>query len=179
MGVGQSEAGIVELVDTLVFVAQPAAGDLIQFMKAGILEWPDIFFVNKSDLGEAPRRTAAELMAGLELGLRRDPDYKSPVLCGSARDNVGILGVDGLIEAIDAHQAYLKSTGQAERRKREGRVARVRTLMTAKFGRFGIDQLTGPNAVEAYVLANPTSSVDRIADQLGRIVMAAIRSEPN
>ena len=43
VGIGQSEAEVIHLVDSLVFVAQPAAGDLIQFMKAGILEWPDIF----------------------------------------------------------------------------------------------------------------------------------------
>ena len=60
VGVGQSEAEVVDLVDTLIFDAQPAAGVLIQFMKAGILEWPDIFFVNKSDLGELAPRTAGE-----------------------------------------------------------------------------------------------------------------------
>ncbi|MHA7839784.1 MAG: ArgK/MeaB family GTPase, partial [bacterium] len=96
VGVGQSESEVTCLVDSLVFVAQPASGDLIQFMKAGILEWPDIFFVNKADLGDAAERTVAELRAGLELGMRRDATRMAPVLCGSARDGIGI---DELIAA--------------------------------------------------------------------------------
>jgi putative protein kinase ArgK-like GTPase of G3E family len=34
-------------------------------MKAGILEHPDVFAVNKSDLGAAAERTASELASGL------------------------------------------------------------------------------------------------------------------
>lgn len=173
VGVGQSEAGVIDLVDSLIFVAQPAAGDLIQFMKAGILEWPDIFFVNKSDIGEAARRTSAELVAGLELGNQRDPEYKSPVLCGSARDGVGI---DGLIEAIDAHQQYLKASGQSGIRRISGRVARVRSILSTHYGRYGLEQLTGPAAVEAYVRARPEASVERLADDLGRKIEAALAS---
>ena len=35
VGVGQSEGDVAHQVDTTVFVAQPGAGDLLQFMKAG------------------------------------------------------------------------------------------------------------------------------------------------
>ncbi len=174
VGVGQSEAGVIDIVDSLVFVAQPAAGDLIQFMKAGILEWPDIFFVNKSDLGEAARRTSAELSAGLELGNRRDPDYAPQVLCGSARDG---LGINELIEAIDAHQQYLKSSGQGEQRLAAGRVARVQTILLTRYGRYGRQQLTGPLAIEEYVRTRPDSSVERLADDLGRQVEASLGTQ--
>lgn len=163
VGVGQSEAEVIDLVDTLVFVAQPAAGDLIQFMKAGILEWPDIFFVNKSDLGEIARQTATELQAGLELGSRRDPEYRPPVICGSARDG---LGIDALIEAIDSHQQYLKDSGQGRIRRHAGRVARVRNAISTRYGRYGLDRLTGPLAIEAFVDSNPECSVERLVDDL-------------
>jgi len=176
VGVGQSEAGVIDVVDSLVFVAQPAAGDLIQFMKAGILEWPDIFFVNKSDLGEAARRTSAELQAGLELGNRRDPDHAPQVLCGSARDG---LGIDDLIEAIDAHQQYLKSSGQGEIRQAAGRVARVHSILSTRYGRYGLQRLTGPLALEAYVRARPNASVERLADELGREVEASLGTKVN
>ena len=46
VGVGQSESEIAALVDTLVYVSTPETGDLLQFMKAGILEFPDIFVIN-------------------------------------------------------------------------------------------------------------------------------------
>jgi LAO/AO transport system kinase len=164
VGVGQSEAEIIDLVDTLIFVAQPAAGDLIQFMKAGILEWPDIFFVNKSDLGEPARRTAAELLAGLELGTRRDEGTRPPVLCGSARDG---LGIDALIQAIDAHQHDLDSSGQGAIRRMAGRLARVRSAISTRYGSFGLDRLVGPLSVETYVGARADLSVERLVSDLG------------
>ena len=173
VGVGQSEAEVIDVVDTLVFVAQPAAGDLIQFMKAGILEWPDIFFVNKSDLGDAARRTSTELLAGLELGSRRDAEYRPPVLCGSARDG---LEIAALIEAIDSHQQYLKSSGQGEIRRQAGRVARIGNAISTRYGRFGLDRLTGPLAIATFVGARPNSSVERLVDDLSVEVEKAFGS---
>jgi LAO/AO transport system kinase len=171
VGVGQSEAEVIDLVDSLIFVAQPAAGDLIQFMKAGILEWPDIFFVNKADLGDAARRTAAELLAGLELGNRRDADRQPPVLCGSATDG---LGIDALIEAIDSHQAYLKSSGQGEKRRQAGRIARVRSAIAARYGRYGLDQLKGPLAIETFAGKRSEQSIARLSAELGGEVERAL-----
>ena len=174
VGVGQSEAGVIDIVDSLIFVAQPAAGDLIQFMKAGILEWPDIFFVNKSDLGDAARRTSAELKAGLELGGRRDPDHTPKVLCGSARD---ALGIDELIEAIDEHQQYLHSSGQGDIRRASGRAARVRNTLLTRYGRYGLEQLDGPFEVGTYVGEKSHSSVERLADELGLQIMKRLGSD--
>lgn len=173
VGVGQSEAQVIDLVDTLVFVAQPAAGDLIQFMKAGILEWPDVFFVNKSDLGALATRTAAELRSGIDLGSRRDPEYEPVVLCGSAREGVGI---DDLIDAIDAHQLYLQNSKQGKIRRRTGRIARVRSALATRYGRFGLARLTEDGAIERFVEAAPDRSVDRLTDELGKRIEDAMAS---
>jgi len=167
VGVGQSEAGVIDLVDSLVFVVQPAAGDLIQFMKAGILEWPDVFFVNKADLGKLATRSAAELRAGLDLGHRRDLNRLPPVLCGSARDNVGI---DELIEAIDEHEAYLKSTDQGEIRRAEGRIARIEQALRARYGQFGIDRLGEEAARKAAFEELKDVSALRAIAELGRMI---------
>lgn len=171
VGVGQSEAEVTDLVDTLIFVAQPAAGDLIQFMKAGILEWPDLFFVNKADLGEEATRTATELRAGLDLGGRGEDGERPPVLSGSARDDVGI---DALIDAIDVHQAKIAASGERSDRRRAGRRARVRTAIDARYGRFGTQQLGGPAKVEAFVDARPELSVSRIVSELGETIEKAV-----
>ena len=56
VGVGQSEIDIVNIVDVVVMVMTPAAGDEIQILKAGIVEIADIFTVNKSDLGGADKK---------------------------------------------------------------------------------------------------------------------------
>ena len=85
VGVGQSETEIAEIADTVVFAVQPGSGDSLQFMKAGIVEIPDIALVTKADLGgdrrarqARPRRCArarcrrqAELAAAGPAGLGR------------------------------------------------------------------------------------------------------------
>ncbi|MCA9502711.1 MAG: methylmalonyl Co-A mutase-associated GTPase MeaB [Myxococcota bacterium] len=172
VGVGQSESEVTDLVDTLVFVAQPAAGDLIQFMKAGILEWPDVFFVNKSDLGELATRTAAELRAGLELGARRDATHRPPVLCGSGRDGIGI---EALVDAIDAHRDHLARSGEGEARRRASRVARVRRAIATEYGRQGLRMLQGELAPETFVAARDATSVARLVDALRSEIEVALR----
>ncbi len=169
VGVGQSEAQVIDLVDSLIFVAQPAAGDLIQFMKAGILEWPDIFFVNKSDIGAAATRTATELKAGLELSNRRDRDYAPPVLCGSARDG---LGIGELVDALDQHHTYLESSGVLVQRREDGRIARVRNALLTRYGRFGLGMLSGDSEVECFVGEQQDLSVNRIVAKLSAVVEA-------
>jgi LAO/AO transport system kinase len=49
VGVGQSEVDIAGLADITIVVLVPEAGDVIQTMKAGLMEVADIFVVNKYD----------------------------------------------------------------------------------------------------------------------------------
>ena len=58
VGVGQSETDVEHVVDTVVFVVQPGSGDALQFLKAGIMEIPDVLVVNKADMGETAARDA-------------------------------------------------------------------------------------------------------------------------
>ena len=53
VGVGQSEIEIAGLADITIVVLVPEGGDVIQTMKAGIMEIADIFVVNKSDRPDA------------------------------------------------------------------------------------------------------------------------------
>jgi LAO/AO transport system kinase len=171
VGVGQSEASIADFVDTLVFVAQPAAGDLIQFMKAGLLELPDLFFVNKADLEGLATRTAAELRAGLELG--RGDDEIPPVLTGSARDG---LGIDALVAALDAHAAKLAASGEGPKRRTKGRLARVRSALLQRYGRFGIERLEANGSIDVFVAAHPKRSIEGLIDDLGARFEAGLAS---
>ena len=61
VGVGQSETDVEEVCDTVAVVVQPASGDVLQFLKAGIMEVPDVLVVTKADLGDAARRARADL----------------------------------------------------------------------------------------------------------------------
>ncbi|MEO6831108.1 MAG: methylmalonyl Co-A mutase-associated GTPase MeaB [Chitinophagaceae bacterium] len=53
VGVGQSEVDIAGIADCTVVVLVPEAGDMIQTMKAGLLEIADVLVVNKSDHSDA------------------------------------------------------------------------------------------------------------------------------
>ncbi|MEO8569671.1 MAG: methylmalonyl Co-A mutase-associated GTPase MeaB [Ginsengibacter sp.] len=53
VGVGQSEVDIAALADITVVVLVPESGDIIQTMKAGLMEVADIFVINKYDRPDA------------------------------------------------------------------------------------------------------------------------------
>src|SRR4029079_12642405 len=50
VGVGQSETDVAEVADTVAVIVQPGSGDVLQFLKAGIMEVPDVLVVTKADL---------------------------------------------------------------------------------------------------------------------------------
>lgn len=50
VGVGQAELDVIGCSDLVVLVLQPGTGDVIQALKAGIIEAADLVLVNKSDL---------------------------------------------------------------------------------------------------------------------------------
>ena len=125
------------LADTIVYVAQPGAGDTLQFMKAGLLEHPDLFVVNKADTGPAAERTASELRAGLSMAASAGA-WKAPVLLASARDGEGITEI---LETLEAHRSFLVRTGELERRRTRGLETAVRDALVARYGAYGLEHL--------------------------------------
>src|SRR5919199_3170027 len=74
VGVGQSETEGAEVADTVAVVVQPGSGDILQFLKAGIMEIPDVLVVTKADLGAVAMRARRDLHAALRsLGARATP----------------------------------------------------------------------------------------------------------
>ena len=68
VGVGQSETDVEEVSDQVAVVVQPGSGDVVQFLKAGIMEVPDVLVVTKADLGEvavSAKRDLAQALAAL------------------------------------------------------------------------------------------------------------------
>ena len=121
VGVGQDEVDVMRLAHTVLVVSVPGLGDDVQALKAGILEIADLHVVNKSDR-EGADRTVAELRAMLTLLPTVDGIWVPPVLPASAaRDE----GIEPIAEALDAHMAYLKTSGELERRRRRIVTARV------------------------------------------------------
>jgi len=95
VGIGQSELEIQHVADRTYLVLQPMAGDQIQFMKAGIMEIPDVFVLNKADEARAAHRSLHALKASLAFA--RPGEEEIPVLKTSALTGEG---VDELAEDI-------------------------------------------------------------------------------
>ena len=64
VGVGQSETDVADAADTVAVVLQPASGDVLQFLKAGIMEVPDVLVLTKTDLGAAAVRAMSRPAGG-------------------------------------------------------------------------------------------------------------------
>ena len=103
VGVGQVEYAVRDMVDTMLLVLSPGAGDQIQAMKSGIVETPDIFVINKADLAGADQ-VGAEIKAILHLRPARPGGWRPVVIKVSAERATGL---DDLDAAISAHQAWL------------------------------------------------------------------------
>jgi len=112
VGIGQSEVEIATTADTTIVVVSPGWGDAIQVSKAGFLEIADIFVVNKAD-HQGASIAVRDLVAMLELG--PDRGWRSPVIETVATTGAG---VGELWEAVKAHRAFLRSSGQDATRKR-------------------------------------------------------------
>jgi len=173
VGVGQSESEIMNLVHTLSFVAQPGAGDSVQFMKAGLLEMPDIFIVNKADLGPAAERSRSELQGGLGLSEAREGAWTPPILLASARDSEGI---GAIVDAIFAHRQYLEESQTLAARLERGRLAWLLTSLRDRYGSHGLDAIGGAEAVRAKFEAEPDLRLPQAIGDFSQAIEAAIRA---
>ncbi len=139
VGVGQREVDVSKLSDTTVFVAQPASGDSIQFLKAGIMEVPHVLVVNKSDMGAPARRTLAELKT--TLGQRTDLDgWQVPAVAVSA---TSLTGIEELVDTIEGHRVWLAERGLLAARRKRFQAEWILKRLREDFGRFGLDRLGG------------------------------------
>lgn len=178
-GVGQSETDVEHVVDTVCLVIQPGSGDVLQFIKAGIMEIPDVIVVNKGDHGKLAQRAAADLRGALErlrsAGMGGEAAvWTLPVLVTSARDSHGI---DALVDTFEAHLAAVSGEAQKARRK-HGSVAWALSLFARRFGEHGVSTLGGREALREKAesaLAQGMTPVGA-AEQLGTLYLAAIKA---
>jgi LAO/AO transport system kinase len=124
VGIGQLELDIVSAVDTLIMVTLPNAGDMVQAMKAGVMEVGDIFVVNKSDLADAALMKA-DIEAVLRMQGARDP-WQPPVELIQARSGAG---VDTVFAQIQAHRSYLMANGRIAEKRKEWIAGRVHKIV--------------------------------------------------
>ena len=138
VGVGQSETDVEDVCDTVAVVVQPASGDVLQFLKAGIMEVPDLLVVTKADLGDVATRSRRDLGQALKAVGSADV----PVLAVSS-----VPPPSGIGELADAFEEHRARTDLIQRRVRARRGAALREF-TAEHGERALRDLGGRRAAE-------------------------------
>jgi LAO/AO transport system kinase len=152
VGVGQSETDVEEVCDTVAVVVQPASGDVLQFLKAGIMEVPDVLVVTKADLGDAARRARADLDQALAaLGSSDVPVVAVSSLAPTS-------GIDELVAALDEHRERIDV---AARRVRARRLSALREF-AAEHGESALRSLGGRR--EAQRLLDSRAAGESVAE---------------
>jgi LAO/AO transport system kinase len=141
VGVGQSETEVADLADSVAVVVQPGSGDVLQFLKAGIMEVPDVLVVTKSDLGQIAKRTQSDLRSALaSLGA-------GGVEVVSVSSVSPPSGIEELVHALDRHRAGLDL---AARRLRARRMHALADFVT-EYGERGLRALGGRRDAEKWL----------------------------
>jgi LAO/AO transport system kinase len=139
VGVGQNEVDIAAMADTTLLVIQPASGDSIQFLKAGIMEIPHLIVVNKEDLGGVAQRTFNELKSALA-DQPQVEGWRRSISSLSARSGKG---VDQLVAELRRHFDWLNDEGGLFQQRRHQGQAYCEKSLLGEFGTFGLDKIGG------------------------------------
>jgi LAO/AO transport system kinase len=118
VGVGQSETAVRSMVDFLLLLLLPGAGDELQGMKRGIVELADLIAINKADgdnlqkvkFAQAAYRQALRLFPPPESGWK--PDV---VTCSSLSGN----GIPQLWKLIADFEKLTRANGSLANNRRE------------------------------------------------------------
>jgi LAO/AO transport system kinase len=137
IGIGQNQVDIAQIVDIVVVVTTPAAGDEIQALKAGVLEIADVLVMNKSDFPGAEQTFShlAELFGATGL-----PLFKTSALNGE--------GIGPLVDELEKRTAELNV--RAKRKEKSLEIFRAQMLalvrdrllarLEAKLDKYEIEQ---------------------------------------
>jgi LAO/AO transport system kinase len=133
VGIGQSEIEIRRLADRVLLVLQPLAGDHVQFLKAGVMEIPDAYVINKCDEEQLARRALGELRSALRsngLGGTKAAE----ILQTSATTGRGVRELADWV-------LHERATGVAPGAAHARDVFYLRKEVAREYGTFGISEL--------------------------------------
>jgi LAO/AO transport system kinase len=141
VGVGQSETEVADAADTTAVVIQPGSGDVLQFLKAGIMEVPDVLVVTKADMGKPAQRAMSDLRSALRsLGARGTQVVAVSSVAPPS-------GIDELLDALEAHRERLDLSA----RRLWARRAHALAEFAAEYGEHGLRSLGGRRQAQAWL----------------------------
>ncbi len=149
VGVGQAETEVADVADTVAVVVQPGSGDVLQFLKSGIMEIPDVLVVTKADLGQIAMRTRRDVSASL----RSLGSSETRVVAVSSLSPPQ--GIDELVAALDEH----RTRADIGERRLLARRANALADFAHEHGERGLRALGGRSAAER-LLAGQAPELD-------------------
>jgi GTPase len=158
VGVGQAEVEIASAADTTVVLVVPGMGDSIQAAKAGVLEVADVLVVNKADRPDV-QSTLRDLRHMVSLS---QAAWQPPIVptVGTTAEGVG-----DLFGALEAHEAWLESSGERSQR----RLARARDEVTALALGTLAGRLTVPDELAARVADGQCDPIEAAEELLASV----------
>lgn len=169
VGAGQADLDIIQLADTIVVVLAPGLGDIVQAIKAGIMEIAHVFAVNKTD-----REGAFLAMKDIEdtLALDSMKDWNVPVV---GTNSLTGDGYEELIDALTRHRDYLVEAGETRKNRVRNTVSmavrmRLDYLMTEEMDSVAekLDSMDLTGDIDPYGIADSMvrEKVRRLAEGL-------------
>jgi LAO/AO transport system kinase len=135
VGIGQSDADVALIADTSLLCVQPGSGDALQFMKAGIMEWPDVIAVTKADTGPMARRARADVEGALGLAAFEGGGPLVHLVSAKTGDGVG-----DLITALTSYTLPSRASQAANL---------LRDAIARRFGTHGLSRLETLKTLES------------------------------
>lgn len=144
VGVGQSETDVADVADTVAVIVQPGSGDVLQFMKSGVMEVPDLLVVTKSDLGAIADRTVRELKSAANVVME-----EAPVIAVSS-----VAPTSGIAELADALAEHRSAIDASASRAAQRRATALLTFIS-EHGERGVRGVGGQRAAAELLHAQP------------------------
>lgn len=130
VGVGQTEVSIMGAADSILVTLVPESGDVVQTLKAGLMEIADLYLVNKSDRSGAGQ-LAASITNTIQLSSPM-PAWIPPVIMTQA--NTG-KGLDEVWENIENHRRFLIQNSELTIRRSARRKGEYLETVEEEMGR--------------------------------------------
>lgn len=135
VGVGQSEIAVHEMVDCLVLILLAQAGDELQGIKRGVMEWLDIAVINKADGAnvDAAGRFLSDVRNALQFFPPSPSGWTSRALLCSAHTG---LGISALWDSVLEHASTTRQNGWFARNRRQQTLRWMHSTVDQELRRF-------------------------------------------
>jgi len=174
VGVGQSESEIAGFVDSILLVIQPGSGDILQFLKAGIMELPHVLAVNKMDLGEPAQKTLHEVRAALGHLHSGESDWQPKALGCSALDGKGIAEI---IDVLGRHREHLTQNNLLEKNRTRQSIEWIAQSLRAMFGHRGVEKSGATGELENSGMNSPFETMQKLITEIDTLLYPASKTK--